>query len=78
MIQPCLYTNDMQGGVENYLAQNDSNNEYKLMLHYINPARSFWACSSFQFHAYLFLIINLTIQFSFNHMDRNRITYIYF
>ena len=31
MIQPCLYTNDMQGGVENYLAQNDSNNEYKLM-----------------------------------------------
>ena len=34
MIQPCLYTNDMQGGVENYLAQNDSNNEYKLMLGY--------------------------------------------
>ena len=41
MIQPCLYTNDMQGGVENYLAQNDSNNEYKLMLGYINPARKF-------------------------------------
>ena len=41
MIQPCLYTNDMQGGAENYLAQNDSNNEYKLMLHYIYPARSF-------------------------------------
>ena len=41
MIQPCLYANDMQGGVENYLAQNDSNNEYKLMLDYINPARNF-------------------------------------
>ena len=27
-----FYTNDMQGGVENYLAQNDSNNEYKWML----------------------------------------------
>ena len=26
-----FYTNDMQGGVENYLAQNDSNNEYKWM-----------------------------------------------